>query len=71
MPQKRKVETFLIITLVCHEDPDGYAGYCPVRAPGGLLFCVRYEEADAYEQDDVNYDQDEIVALDAHSLQPR
>ena len=42
-----------------------------MRAPGGLLFCVRYEEADAYEQDDVNYDQDEIVALDAHSLQPR
>ena len=57
--------------VACHEDPDGYAGYCPVRAPGGLLFCVRYEEADAYEQDDANYDQDEIVALDAHSLQPR
>ena len=57
--------------VACHEDPDGYAGYCPVRAPGGLLFCVRYKEADAYEQDDANYDQDEIVALDAHSLQPR
>ena len=45
-----------------YEDPYYYAGHCPVLALGGLLFCVCYgEEAD--EQ------QDEIMALDAKSLQ--
>ena len=39
--------------------------YCPVLAPGGLLFCVSYN----YEQNDCELD--EIVALDAHSLEPR
>ena len=34
-------------------------------APGGLLFCVCY----SHEQN--NCELDEIVALDAHSLQPR
>ena len=48
-----------------YEDPDGYEGFSPVFAPGGLLFCVRYDEEDHGLQ------QDEIVALDAHSLQPR
>jgi hypothetical protein len=57
--------------VACHEDPDGYSGYCPLRAPGGLLFCVHYEEPDAYAQDDISYEQDEIVAFDAHSMQPR
>eukprot|EP00964_Phaeocystis_antarctica_P012816 scaffold7026_cov65-Phaeocystis_antarctica.AAC.15 len=36
---------------------------CPTLAPGGLLFCVLYDEADDT--------QDEIVALDAQTLQPR
>ena len=36
---------------------------CPTLAPGGLLFCVLYDE-----EDDT---QDEIVALDAQTLQPR
>ena len=37
---------------------------CPVLAPGGLLFCVLYD-------DEVDETQDEIVALDAQTLQPR
>ena len=50
-----------------YEDPDGSPRYmyCPVLAPGGLLFCVSYN----YEQNDCELD--EIVALDAHSLEPR
>ena len=36
---------------------------CPVLAPGGLLFCVLFDEEDA--------SQDEIVALDAQTLQSR
>ena len=36
---------------------------CPVLAPGGLLFCVLFDETDA--------SQDEIVALDAQTLQLR
>ena len=47
-----------------YEDPVDYAGHCPVLAPGGLLFCVRYDE----EEDE---QQDEIIALDAKSLQLR
>ena len=35
----------------------------PVFAPGGLLFCVLYEQGE--------YEQDEIVALDAQTMQPR
>ena len=42
---------------------DGYQGYGPVLAPGGLLFCVCYSVADP--------DQDEIIALDSQSLQLR
>ena len=45
-----------------YEDPDKSIGY-PVLAPGGLLFCVLYDEFDDM--------QDEIVALDAQTLQPR
>ena len=44
------------------EDPDKFCTY-PVLAPGGLLFCVLVDEDD--------YTQDEIVALDAQTLQPR
>ena len=35
---------------------------CPTLAPGGLLFCVLYVDFD---------DLDEIIALDAQTLQPR
>ena len=60
--------------ITYYADQDGDAGcvYCPVRAPGGLLFCVRYEMAvdDEYEQDN-HYELDEIIALDAHSMQLR
>jgi hypothetical protein len=35
--------------------------YCPVLAPGGLLFCVIHMEGED--------DRDEIIALDAHTLQ--
>ena len=35
----------------------------PVLAPGGLLFCVLFDNGDST--------QDEIVALDAQTLQPR
>jgi len=45
-----------------YEDPDKFIAY-PVFAPGGLLFCVLFDE-----EDDM---QDEIVALDAQTLQPR
>jgi hypothetical protein len=41
---------------------EDYKFYCPVLAPGGLLFCVMSE---GDEQ------QDEIIALDAQTLQPR
>jgi hypothetical protein len=37
--------------------------HCPVIAPGGLLFCVIYED----DEDD----RDEIIALDAQTLQLR
>ena len=46
-----------------YEDPDKGIGY-PVLAPGGLLFCVLNDE-------EGDYSQDEIVALDAQTLQPR
>ena len=45
---------------------EGHCFHCPVLAPGGLLFCVMYE------QDDHNGDhRDEIIALDAQTLQLR
>ena len=45
-----------------YEDPDKHIA-CPVLAPGGLLFCNLFDE---------DYStQDEIVALDAQTLQPR
>ena len=42
---------------------EGYVFHCPVLAPGGLLFCVIYMDDDD--------DRDEIIALDAQTLQLR
>ena len=50
--------------VTSYDDDDDYEGYCPVLAPGGLLFCVRYEADDDYQLD-------EILCLDAQSLQIR
>jgi len=47
---------------------EDYKFFGPVLAPGGLLFCVMFEE----EQDGVVLgERDEIIALDAQTLQPR
>ena len=43
---------------------EGYGFYSPVLAPGGLLFCVIFRDVGGT-------DQDEIIALDAQTLQPR
>ena len=58
------------------EDPDGfdYEGHCPVLAPGGLLFCVHLvydDEADDWDEFEQHETWDEIIALDAHSMQLR
>jgi hypothetical protein len=45
---------------------EGYEFYCPVLAPGGLLFCVSYKE-----DEEAGDDRDEIIALDAQTLQLR
>ena len=45
-----------------YEDPEKRI-YSPILAPGGLLFCVLFG--------DVDPEQDEIIALDAQTLQPR
>ena len=45
-----------------YEDPDKFVAY-PVLGPSGLLFCNLYKMGDA--------ERDEIVALDARTLQPR
>jgi hypothetical protein len=42
---------------------EDYTFSCPVLAPGGLLFCVIYEQGED--------DGDEIIALDAQTLQLR
>ena len=44
--------------VASYEDPEGFM-YSSILAPGGLLFCVKSSE------------QDEIIALDAQTLQPR
>ena len=41
---------------------EGFHFYCPVLAPGGLLFCVIFEDEDIL---------DEIIALDAQTMQLR
>ena len=50
--------------VACYENPDGDTSmYCPVRAPGGLLFCVcykmdvdsEYEQINNSELDDINH----------------
>ena len=48
--------------VAMYEDPDKSITD-PVLAPGGLLFCVLYDVDDRR--------QDEIIALDAQTLQPR
>ena len=45
-----------------YEDPDKHIAF-PVLAPGGLLFCNLFNDGDGT--------QDEIVALDAQTMQPR
>ena len=46
---------------------EGFYFYCPVLAPNGLLFCVAYNHN---EEDDVgDNERDEIIALDAQTLQ--
>ena len=47
------------------EDPDKLVCW-PVLGPGGLLFCNLYEE-----DEEGNPEQDEIVAFDSKTLQPR
>ena len=46
---------------------EGYSFYCPVLAPGGLLFCVICENSEG-ENDD---EPDAIIAVDAQTLQLR
>ena len=48
--------------VASYEDQDKYI-ICPTLAPGGLLYCVLFVEGDN--------EQDEIIALDAQTLQPR
>ena len=49
--------------LVVEYQLEDYSFHCPVLAPGGLLFCVIYSSDDS--------ELDEIIALDAQTLQPR
>ena len=49
--------------LATYEEEGGRLLANPVLAPGGLLFCVSYDADDT--------EQDEIVALDAQTLEPR
>ena len=51
-------------TLVAVNQLEGYGFHCPVLAPGGLLFCVIYPDFG-------DPDRDEIIALDAQTLQLR
>ena len=54
---------------------EGYDFFCPVLAPGGLLFCVIFEEEGRviFEEGRVIFEEgrDEIIALDAQTLQLR
>ena len=54
--------TYTGTEVACYDDPDRRIS-CPTLAPGGLLFCVLSDL-----DDDT---QDEIIALDAQTLQPR
>jgi hypothetical protein len=55
-------------TTVAEYRLKGYLFAYPVLAPGGLLFCVIYERGDAIIGVE---DRDEIIALDAQTLQLR
>ena len=48
--------------VASYEDQDKLISH-PVLGPGGLLFCVLFADTDS--------EQDEIIALDAQTLQPR
>ena len=50
-------------TLAAEYQLEGCEFYCPVLAPGGLLFCVMFESDGELDQD--------IIALDAQTLQLR
>ena len=50
------------VELAAYDEEDRVCCY-PVLAPGGLLFCGAYVEGD--------YEQDEIIALDAQTLELR
>ena len=56
--------------VASYRHPDGGQVFEPVLAPGGLLFCVRFSSAWS-DQGHCYYDQDEILALDAQSMQLR
>ena len=48
---------------------EGYDFAYPVLAHGGLIFCVMFVINE--DEDDIQNDRDEIIALDAQTLQPR
>ena len=52
-------------TPIAQYELEGYGICSPVLAPGGLLFCVKFENGLR------NLDRDEILALDAQTLQVR
>ena len=52
--------------VASYQFQEGYQGYGPVLAPGGLLFCVCYRDAGLADSD-----RDEIIALDSQTLQFR
>jgi hypothetical protein len=56
-------------TLAAEYQLEDYGFYGPVLAPGGLLFCVMCDED--YIEEGRHPDQDEIIALDAQTLQLR
>ena len=53
-------------TIAAEYQLEDYSFYSPVLAPGGLLFCLMREE-----KPDAQSNQDEIIALDAQTLELR
>ena len=53
-------------TLAAEYQLGGYDLAYPVLAPGGLVFCVRFQDEDVLQNE-----RDEIIALDAQTLQFR
>ena len=54
-------------TVYAEYQVEGHSFYCPVLAPGGLLFCLICENSEG-END---FEPDAIIAVDAQTLQPR